>query len=110
MNDAIETLLLSMLFEGRVNTFSPVTFLDRKKITLIRPMIYIDEKEIIGHARKYELPVVPSPCPACGHTKGQYVKDMIYNIQKNIPDIKDKLLDCITNTEQVNLWKKTDIE
>lgn len=106
MNDGIETLLMSMLYEGRLNTFSPVTFLDRKKITLIRPMIYIDERDIIGHARKYSLPVVPSPCPACGHTKRQYVKELIRALQKDVPDVKDKLLGCITNTGQVNLWQK----
>lgn len=105
-NDAIETLLLSMFFEGRVNTFSPVTYLDRKQLSVIRPLIYLDEKEILGHARKYALPVVPSPCPACGHTKRQYVKELIASIQKDIPDIKDRLSGCITNTGQVNLWEK----
>lgn len=105
-NDAIETLLLSMFFEGRVNTFSPVTYLDRKQLSVIRPLVYLDEKEIIGHARKHTLPVVPSPCPACGHTRRQYVKELIRSIQKEVPDIKDRLLGCITNTEQVNLWEK----
>jgi tRNA(Ile)-lysidine synthase TilS/MesJ len=106
MNDAIETLLLSMLYEGRVSTFSPVTYLDRKNISVIRPLVYLDEKEILGHARKYTLPIVPSPCPACGHTKRQYVKELIRSLQKDVPDIKDKLLGCITNTDQVNLWEK----
>jgi tRNA(Ile)-lysidine synthase TilS/MesJ len=106
MNDAIETLLMSMFFEGRLNTFSPVTFLDRKQLEVIRPLVYLDEKEIIGHARKYSLPIVPSPCPACGHTKREYVKGLIRSIQKDVPDIKDRLLGCITNTEQVNLWEK----
>lgn len=105
-NDAIETLLMSMLFEGRVSTFSPVTYLDRKKISVIRPLVYIDEKEILGHAKKYALPIVPSPCPACGHTKRQYVKELINTVRKDVPDIKDRLLGCITNTEQVNLWEK----
>lgn len=106
MNDAIETLLLSMLYEGRVSTFSPVTYLDRKNISVIRPLVYLDEKDILGHARKYTLPIVPSPCPACGHTKRQYVKELIRSLQKDVPDIKDKLLGCITNTDQVNLWEK----
>lgn len=105
-NDAIETLLLSMLYEGRVSTFSPVTYLERKGVHVIRPLIYIDEKEILGHARKYTLPIVPSPCPACGHTKRQYVKELIKSLQKDVPDIKDKLLGCLTNTEQTNLWEK----
>lgn len=105
-NDAIETLLMSMFFEGRVNTFSPVTYLDRKKLYVIRPLVYLDEKEILGHAGKYALPVTPNPCPACGHTKRQYVKELIRSIQKDIPDIKDRLLGCITNTGQVNLWEK----
>ena len=105
-NDAIETLLLSMLYEGRLNTFSPVTYLDRKNITLIRPLVYLDEKKTIGFAKNYNMPIVPSPCPACGHTKRQYVKDLIKSLQKDIPDIDDKLLGCITNIEQVNLWNK----
>jgi len=105
-NDAIETLLMSMMYEGRINTFSPVTHLDRKNITVIRPMIYIDEKEALGVAKAYSMPVIPSPCPACGRTKRQYVKELIQAVQKDIPDIKDKLLGCITNTGQVNLWDK----
>lgn len=105
-NDAIETLLMSMLFEGRVNTFAPVTYLERKQISVIRPLVYIDEKEILGHAKKYTLPIIPSPCPACGHTKRQYVKELIKTVQKDVPDIKDRLLGCITNAEQVNLWEK----
>ncbi len=65
-DDVIETFLLSLLYEGRLNTFSPVTYLSRKRLTLIRPLIYASEKEITGLSSKYNFPVVKSPCPVNG--------------------------------------------
>ena len=67
-DDVIETMLLSLLYEGRFNCFSPVTYLDRMDITLIRPLIYVTEADIIGFQHKYNLPVQKNPCPADGYT------------------------------------------
>ena len=68
-DDAVETMLMSLIFEGRFHTFSPVTYWDRMDITLIRPMIYMEEADVIGFQHKYELPVVRNRCPADGNTK-----------------------------------------
>lgn len=104
--DAIETFFLSLFYEGRLNTFSPVTYLDRKKITLIRPMVYVPEKHIISVARKMQLPIVPSPCPANGQTKRQAMKDFMNALCKDIPNAKEMVLSALQNTKQYNLWDK----
>ncbi len=103
-DDAIETLLLSLFFEGRMHTFSPVTYLSRKNLTLIRPLIYMPEKNIRSLAAKLALPVVPSPCPANGKTKRQEMKDLLDTLQKTVPDVREKLLSAMRNTAQYGLW------
>ena len=64
MDDVVETMMLSLLYEGRFHTFSPVTYLDDTGLTVIRPLIYMKEADVIGFVRKFEVPVVMSPCPA----------------------------------------------
>ncbi|EJO5346239.1 tRNA 2-thiocytidine(32) synthetase TtcA [Clostridium botulinum] len=108
-NDAIETLLMSMLYEGRVSCFSPKTYLNKANITVIRPMIYIDENSIKSMIKRYNLPIIKNPCPANGNTKRQYMKELTYTLEKDIPKVKDRLLGCLTNTNQINLWDKDKI-
>ena len=105
-DDVIETFFLSLFYEGRINTFSPVTYLDRKKITLIRPMIYIPEKDIISLAKRRALPIVDNPCPANGLTKRQDMKDLFTTLSKNIPNVREQVLSALRNKEQYNLWDK----
>ncbi|APH17343.1 tRNA methyl transferase family protein [Clostridium sporogenes] len=109
-NDAIETLLMSMLYEGRVSCFSPKTYLNKADITIIRPMIYIDELAIKSMVKRYNLPIIKNPCPANGNTKRQYMKELTYTLEKDIPKVKDRLLGCLTNTDQINLWDKDKIQ
>ena len=68
-DDVVETMLMSLIFEGRFHTFSPVTYLDRTGLTVIRPLLYMNEADVIGFINKYQVPVVKSPCPADGNTK-----------------------------------------
>lgn len=89
-DDAVETFWLSMLFEGRLSCFSPVTYLDRRDITLIRPMLYLWEEEII--AMKPKLPVVHNPCPAEGYTRRQEVKERLHAMEAEFSGFKQKLL------------------
>lgn len=98
-DDVIETMLLSFVYEGRLHTFSPVTFLDRTGLTLIRPFILIPEAEIIGFQHKYDLPVAKGKCPADGYTKRQYVKKLLQQIQKDNPGCKDRMLTAILNSQ-----------
>ncbi|APQ72066.1 tRNA 2-thiocytidine biosynthesis TtcA family protein [Clostridium botulinum] len=109
-NDAIETLLMSMLYEGRVSCFSPKTYLNKANITIIRPMIYIDEIAIKSMIKRYDLPIIKNPCPANGNTKRQYMKELTYTLEKDIPKVKDRLLGCLTNINQINLWDKDKIQ
>ena len=90
-DDAIETLLMNLLFEGRIGCFQPVTYLDRTGITQIRPLLYCREEEIRPVARRLELPVVENPCPANGHSRRQEVKELIAGLEGRYPDIKQKL-------------------
>ena len=90
-DDAVETLLMNLLFEGRLGCFQPVTYLDRTGITQIRPMLYVGEQAITHFAEKYELPVVHNVCPADKHTKRQEVKELIVSLQAQYPDLKSKI-------------------
>lgn len=90
-DDAIETLLMNLLFEGRIGCFQPVTYLDRTGITQIRPLLYCREDDIRWVARRLELPVVENPCPANGHSRRQEVKELIAGLEGRYPDIKQKL-------------------
>lgn len=90
-DDAIETLLMNLLFEGRIGCFQPVTYLDRTGITQIRPLLYCREADIRRTVERLRLPVVHNPCPANGSTRRQEVKDLIHQLEGRYPDIKQKL-------------------
>lgn len=90
-DDAVETFLMSLFYEGRISCFEPVTYLTRTGITQIRPMLYIGEKAIAHFAEREGLPVVHNTCPADKHTKRQEVKELITSLQEQYPDLKTKL-------------------
>lgn len=94
-DDVIETMILSLLFEGRFYSFAPVTYLDRTGLTVIRPLIYLYECEIIGYMNKASLPVMKSPCPADGHTKRQYAHEFVRELNIEYPGIKEKLFHAV---------------
>lgn len=96
-DDAIETMLLSLIFEGRFHTFSPVTYWDRIGLTLIRPLILVDEADIIGFQNKYQLPVAKSPCPADGRTKREYAKNLLKQLNREHPGTKERMFAAILN-------------
>ncbi len=94
-DDVIETMMLSLLYEGQFYAFPPKTFLDRTKLWVIRPMIYVTEADIIGFKNKYELPVCKNPCPADGNTKRQYVKDLVNSINRDNPGVRKNMFHAI---------------
>lgn len=98
-DDAIETLLLSTLYEGRIHTFSPVTYLDRKDLYLIRPLIYTEEKQIKSIVKAESIPIVKSPCHIDGKTKRQFIKDLILDLQKDNREVKSNLFGAIKRAE-----------
>ena len=94
-DDAIETLLMNLLFEGRIGCFQPVTYLNRTGVTQIRPLLYCREDEIRRTAERLRLPVVHNPCPADGSSRRQEVKELIGQLEKTYPDLKQKLFGSI---------------
>ena len=94
-DDVVETMMMSLIYEGRFHTFSPVTYLDRMDLTVIRPLIYMNEADVIGFVHKYELPVVKSPCPADGNTKREYVKNLLRTINLDTPGVKNRMFTAI---------------
>ncbi len=97
MDDLVETLYMSLIFEGRIHTFSPVSYLDRMKLTLIRPLMFVPEADVIGFKNKYNVPIIKNLCPADGYTKRQYIKDMLKDMQKDNPEIKSRAFTAILN-------------
>lgn len=104
-DDVLETFMLSLMYEGRINCFSPVTYLDRSGMTVLRPMVYVRERDIRGVVRKYDFPVVHNPCPADGETKREYMKELIRRLEKeNYPGIRKRLFTAVQNSE-IDGWK-----
>ncbi len=94
-DDVVETMMMSLIYEGRFHTFSPVTYLDRMDLTVIRPMMYVREADVIGFANLYQLPVLKSPCPADGYTKRESTKDLLKQIDKDAPGVKERMFTAI---------------
>ncbi len=90
-DDAVETFMMSLLFEGRISCFQPVTNLDRTGIIQIRPMLYIHEKTVDNFAKRQELPVIENRCPVDKTTKREEVKQLIFNLAQTYPDLKERI-------------------
>ena len=103
-DDVVETMLMSLLYEGRIHTFSPVTYLERVELSVIRPMIYMDEADIKGFINKYNIPVMKSPCPMDGNTKREYIKNLLRQLNKENPGVKKRIFTAIQNSN-VKGWQ-----
>lgn len=107
-DDLIDTFILSLLYEGRLSTFAPKSYLDRTKITLIRPMIMLEESDIISYSK--DLPVVNSCCPANKNTKREYAKTIIEGIGKDVKNIREMIFTALIHPERYNLFDKFESE
>lgn len=96
-DDIVETMMMSLIYEGHFCSFPPITHLDRTNLTVIRPLMYVSEADVKGFCRKYQLPVVKSPCPADGYTKRQYVKDLLRKLNLENPGVKERMFSAIIN-------------
>ena len=94
-DDAIETFYMSLIYEARLGCFDAKCYLDRVGVTVIRPLIYTEEKYITSFAQKTSLPIMHNPCPADGFTKRQYVKNLIADLEKENPDVKKRIFRAI---------------
>ena len=104
-DDLIETFYMSLMYEGRIHTFSPVTYMDKSGLTLIRPLMLIPEYAIKSFSKRYELPIVKNQCPADGYTKRQYIKDMLHNLSKENPGLTEHSFTAIINANLED-WPK----
>lgn len=106
--DVLETFFLSLFFEGRINCFSPVTYLSRTDMYVIRPLIYVAEGDIKGYARRAALPVVHNPCPMDGKSQRNTMKEFINMKQYEDKAFKKKIMHAIqTGIQQ---WKTEDLK
>lgn len=103
-DDVIETLLMSLFLNGNIYTFSPVTYLSRAKLQVIRPLIYVNEKDIRAVARQKNFPVMGKCCPKDGFTKREYMKDLIQNLRLDIPKVRENLMGAIKRSN-IPGWK-----
>lgn len=90
-DDAVETFMMSLLFEGRISCFKPVTYMSRMDVTQIRPMVYCSEDKIAHTAAALELPVVENPCPQDKGSKRYEIKTLLASIGEAYPDMRTKI-------------------
>ena len=94
-DDLLESMMMSFLFEGRIHTFAPVTYLDCSGLTVIRPLLFLYEGDVKGFVKEYNLPVVKSPCPVDGSTKRENVKNLIGEINHQYPGAKARMIRAV---------------
>lgn len=94
-DDVLETFLLNLFYGGNINTFAPVSYMDRSKVTLIRPLIYVPEKSIKTFVKKNNIEVMNKCCPMDGVSKREDMKKLIREFQKEIPNVKANLYGAI---------------
>lgn len=107
--DVVETFLMSLFYESRLSTMSPVTYLERSGITMIRPLIFFPEMEAIGVAKRLALPVLPANCPVAGLTKREYMKNLIKYLRTIVPNADTRMLTSIADVHKYNMWDKMKI-
>lgn len=90
-DDAVETFMMSLIYEGRISCFQPVTDLDRTGIVQIRPMLYIHERTVDSFAARYQLPVLKNRCPVDKNTKREEIKKLVYDLSATYPDFKERI-------------------
>ena len=103
-DDVLETFFLNMLYAGNLSTFAPVSYMDRSDITLIRPLIYASEKEIKKFIKRNDIKVMPKNCPMDGVSKREDIKDMLYKLTIQIPNVRANLMGAIKRAN-INGWK-----
>ena len=106
-DDVLETFLLNLFYTGTIHTFSPMSYMDRSKMTLIRPLIYTSEKETRRFIRKNELEIMPKACPMDGHSKREDMKDLIQELKPDIPHVRANLYGAIKRSNIKGWEKKT---
>lgn len=103
-DDAVETLLMSLLYSGQIQTFAPKTYLDRSALTVIRPLVYLREEEIRKAAHLYGMAPIPSLCPMDGKTTRHRVKALIEQLSAENPLLYPHLAAALRKNNIGELW------
>ena len=104
--DVLETFLLSLFYESRLNTFAPITYMDRADVTIIRPLVFFPEKEAVSAARRLGLPVQKPNCPVAGLTKREDMKNLLREFRRIVPDPEMRLMKAISDVDQYGMWDR----
>lgn len=105
-DDVAETFIMSLVYEGRLSCFEPKAFMSKSKVTMIRPFVYIKEKDIVYAVNKLNLPIVTNHCPQNKHSKREWAKNFLKKLDAEVPGTKDNILGAIYNPNRTNLWHK----
>lgn len=105
-DDVLETFFMSLLYESRLNTFGPVTYLNRSGVTVIRPLVFLPEKNALSAARRLELPVCKPNCPVAGKTKREEMKNVLRYFTSILPDAPERIMTAISETEKYGMWDR----
>lgn len=104
--DVLETFLLSLFFEARLNTFAPITYLGRSGVTVIRPLVFFPEWDARAAAKRLELPVIPANCPVAGKTKREDMRLLLQEFRHIVPDVENKLMKAVVDTHKYGMWDR----
>lgn len=104
--DVLETFLLSLFFEARLNTFAPITYLGRSGVTIIRPLVFFPERDARAAAKRLELPVIPANCPVAGKTKREDMRLLLQEFRHIVPDVETKLMKAVVDTHKYGMWDR----
>ncbi|EUJ33188.1 PP-loop domain-containing protein [Listeria floridensis FSL S10-1187] len=104
LDDAIETYLMNFLIHGRMESFEPISFLTRTEVSIIRPMLYLEEKDIISFAKRENLPVIHNPCPVDKKTRREEMKKLVTTLATSYPDIRQKFLSGMETGKAAQFW------
>lgn len=110
VDDAIETYFMNFLFHGKLASFEPVSYLTKTGVTLIRPLLYLTEKDVIRYAKRENLPVIFNPCPADKKTKREEMKHFVSQIATSYPDVRERFIMGMEQGTEDDFWQKSLME
>ena len=104
-DDAVQTFFMNLFYGGKIGCFSPMSYLSRKDLYLIRPMVFCEESKVESAAQRYHLPVVKSECPVDGHTCRQSTQELVKDLEKQFPDLRRKVMGALQRAD-IDGWGK----
>lgn len=107
LDDAVETYFMNFLFHGKMASFEPISYLTKTEISLIRPLLYLQEREIIRLVKREELPVIFNPCPVDKKTKREEIKKLVSSLSETYPDIREKFIMGMEQGTIEDFWQKS---